>query len=104
MALRTLVMAYTDMEDELLPTVLERIDAWGHERAERMRREHRRRREAVERTLAAIDACTENSAEAKRWLCALCEELSRDLAMEEQQILREDLLSDDLSVTDVITG
>jgi hypothetical protein len=102
--LRQVMAAYTDLEDALLPEVLASVDAWGRERVAQLEREHARRRNILDGALEAIGARPDEPGALRDLLAGMTVALQQQLALEEEQVLREDLLRDDFIEIDFITA
>jgi hypothetical protein len=102
--LRAAMTAYTDLEDEILPDVLQAVDAWGPVRVEHMRAEHGRRRAVLDRALRLIDGRPDDVIELRHALEGLADEVLEELAIEEAEVVCEEVLRDDVTVIDAMTG
>lgn len=84
---------HLELEDEVLEPVLRAVDAWGPERARRLRDEHAAQR----RRLAQLrrDVATAPALALAREVQPFLETLLADMAAEERDVLDPDLLRDD---------
>lgn len=105
-AFRALLVEFAlhlDSEDEILMPLIEGVDAWGHERAGRMREEHRVQRALLQRMSDRAERGRdpeELAADAD----SLVLRIFRDMHEEEQELLDEDLLRDDVVAIDQTCG
>jgi hypothetical protein len=104
LALREAMTTYTDLEDTILPDILRDADAWGTVRLERMQNEHRERRLVLDRVLESIDARPTDPSSLRTTLIDLANEILRELAIEETEVVSRDVLCDDVAVLDAMTG
>jgi hypothetical protein len=84
-------------EDDLLEPVLRTIDAWGEERARRMRDEHAAQREEIDRLRFALAQPLPFAVEPRLAAAVrrFVERLGGDMAHEERDVLSPELLRDD---------
>jgi iron-sulfur cluster repair protein YtfE (RIC family) len=92
------VEAHLSMEEEVLLPVLREIDAWGPVRAERLIEEHEAQRAGLERLRALEQG--DNQAEFTRAVLAMIWTLLGDMRQEEHDILKDELLRDDVIAID----
>ncbi len=91
------MVAHIELEDRVLAPALERIDAWGAARAERLRAEHADQLRVVRSYLAALDHLAASApsgpvlAEVAR---QLVETIRKDMEVEEQTVLSPELWRD----------
>ena len=104
--LRKLIMEFSmhlESEDELLFPLIETIDAWGHERASRLREEH-----AVQRAFLVCIFERVNAPQPPIELAldadALVLRIFRDMKEEESELLTDELLRDDVVAIDQFCG
>ncbi len=92
-ALCDLLEDHLAFEDEVLEPVLRRIDAWGAERARRLREEHAEQRMRLRQLRR--DVATAPALALAREVQPFLETLLTDMAAEERDVLDPDLLRDD---------
>ncbi len=92
-ALLDLLADHLDHEDEVLEPALRAIDAWGPERARRLRHEHTSQRARIERLRREV--ATAPALALAREVQPFLEELLADMADEERDVLDPKLLRDD---------
>lgn len=98
------LVAHTELEDRLLAPVLENIDAWGPVRADSLRREHEQQRAGLERALAILDEGGSGLALLAASIEDMLVEVQRDMEVEEQDLIKSDLLTDSIVGTSVEDG
>lgn len=106
MNLRALLAEFArhlDSEDRILMPLIETIDAWGCERAGRMREEHRIQRALVEQMFDRAERRVDPDQLAAD-VDALVLRIFRDMHEEEEELLAEDLLRDDVVAIDQTCG
>jgi hemerythrin-like domain-containing protein len=95
---------HLDFEERALLPVLENIDAWGKERVNRMREEHKEQRAVI----ADLEKIVANSLESREHVITAIEafrtRLLADMALEEKEELSGRLFSDDVVQTDMFDG
>ena len=91
-------------EERHLEPALREADAWGNERAERLRSDHREQREAFGQVLANLRDPSRPPALVARMLLDLIALLRDDMAEEEDLLLDPRVLRDDVVGIDVETG
>lgn len=105
-ALRGLLVEFAlhlDSEDEILMPLIETIDAWGPERAGRMREEHRIQRALLQRMFDRAEKRGEPDQLASE-VDSLVLRIFRDMHEEEEELLDENLLRDDVVAIDQTCG
>lgn len=95
--------SHLDSEDESLMPLVETLDAWGPERAARMREEHVGQRKMLDLMCDRLRQMTDALAFASE-VDALVLRIFRDMHEEEAEILDVDLLRDDVVVIDQTCG
>jgi iron-sulfur cluster repair protein YtfE (RIC family) len=91
-------------EERHLEPALREADAWGNERADRLRSDHREQREALGHVLAGLRDPGRPPALVARMLLDLIALLRDDMAEEEDLLLDPRVLRDDVVGIDVETG
>ena len=86
---------HIDLEDVILVGALRDADAWGEERAEELRNEHREQREVLTYLLERLLDPTQPQILIVNDLLNFTAWLRDDMRHEEETILHEDLLRDD---------
>lgn len=92
----TALVEHTELEDRLLAPVLETIDAWGPVRARDLRREHALQRNALKRALQVLEQPKASAAGLAASIEDLLNDLQLDMEREEAELLRSDLLLDEM--------
>ena len=92
-ALLDRLIDHLDLEDQILEPLLRGIDAWGPERARRLREEHASQRTQVATLRTAL--ATAPTAELATLARLFVDELLADMADEERDVLNAELLRDD---------
>lgn len=92
----TALVAHTELEDRLLAPVLETIDAWGQVRSSDLRREHALQRLALDRALVFLEEPAQSPAALAAAIEDVLSEVLRDMQREEVELLKSDLLSEDV--------
>lgn len=103
---RKLIMEFSmhlESEEEILMPVIETIDAWGHQRASRMRDEHALQRALLVRMFERVSS-PQPPIELAIEADALALRVFRDMLDEEQGLLAEDFLRDDVVAIDQFCG
>lgn len=97
------VLTHMAMEERVLAPALERTDAWGRERAARLRSDHHAQRAWIK--ASAEKLCGRTSiAEARADVLAILSKLDADMKEEEARDLDPDLLSDSIPPPDLGGG
>ncbi len=95
---------HIDLEDVILVDALRDADAWGEERAEALRSEHREQREVLTYLLERLLDPIQPQILMVHDLLNFTAWLSDDMRNEEETILHEGLLRDDVVAIHVNTG
>lgn len=106
-ALRVLIVEFAlhlDSEEELLLPLVARVDAWGDERAARMREEHRVQRALLRRMFRRLEERSLTPNDLAVEVDGLVLRIFHDMRDEEAELLDEALLHDDAVVIDQICG
>lgn len=104
--LRKLLMEFSmhlESEEEILMPVIETMDAWGHQRASRMRDEHAMQRALLARMFERVSS-PQPPIELAIEADALALRVFRDMLEEEQELLAEDFLRNDVVAIDQFCG
>jgi len=99
--------SHFEFENRLLVPALERLDAWGSVRAERLRAEHREQVSILHSYVAALDELPQSGSAASQLSMMaqqLVDSLRKDMQAEEATLLRADFLCDDAMAVAVETG
>lgn len=105
--LRTLIVEFAlhlDSEEEMLLPLVSKVDAWGAERAARMREEHRVQRALLRRMFRRLEERTLTPSDLALEVDGLVLRIFHDMRDEEAELLDEGLLHDDAVVVDQICG
>lgn len=100
----TALVAHTELEDQLLAPVLESIDAWGGVRARELRREHVLQRRGLLRALEQLELPSPSLAALAASIEDLLHEVHLDMEREEAELLRSDLLLDEMITVNTSGG
>jgi hypothetical protein len=95
---------HIDLEDVILIGALRDADAWGEERADELRNEHREQREVLGYLLERLIDPTQPQILMLHDLLNFTAWLGEDMKHEEETFLREDLLRDDVVGIHVNSG
>lgn len=105
--LRTLIVEFAlhlDSEEDMLLPLVAKVDAWGAERAARMREEHRVQRALLRRMFRRLEERPIGPDDLAVEVDALVLRIFHDMRDEEAELLDETLLHDDAVVVDQICG
>ncbi len=88
--------AHLEVEEEILRPLLQKIDAWGPVRVERMNADHANQRERLFEIRRQCGDPVFSDAQLARRLKQLVIDLREDMEWEEREMLDADLLRDDI--------
>jgi acetoin utilization protein AcuB len=100
----TALIAHTELEDRVLGPVLETIDAWGPARASHLRREHALQRMALDRALVALEEPAPCVAALAASIEDILHDIQRDMEHEEVELLKSDLLEEEMVAANTSGG
>jgi len=98
-----MLLRHMELEDAILGPALRETDAYGPLREKQLREEHRNQRATLARALIDLDT-DQDATELAGFVKTLVDDITRDMAHEEKDLLTEDLLKDDIINAKIFGG